>query len=256
MNPISGDWGLRLRDWTNATLQDKTDGLYWDNIRLDGSVEKTKWTYNTALMIESDLMMYQITKDPKQLAAAEKLADASLKEWQDPNTGRFQNDAKFTHLLCESLIQLYQSDHNIKYLNAVRRNAAYATHHVYDAAGGGYWGDWGAKTHKAGEEKDLLENASVARLFWMLAPYPDSGELLTRGVSLAGRGRDAAAEPLLRQAADSDAEAVEARYRLWKVLGREKKTAEAATQQAILVKKSEDPVLKKRLEAVGWKAPG
>ncbi len=249
-------WGTRLRDWTNANLQDKTDSLYWDNVRLDGSVEKTKWTYNTALMIESDLVMYQITKGPKQLAAAERLADASLKEWQDPDTGRFQNDAKFTHLLCESLIQLYQVDHNTAYLNAVRRNAAFATQHVYDAAGGGYWGNWGAKTRKTDERKDLLENASVARLFWMLAPYEDSGELLARGVSLAGQGRDAQAEPLLRQAADSDTEAVEARYRLWKVLVREKKGANAAAQDAILVKKAQDPDLRKRLEAVGWKAPG
>ena len=248
-------WGTRLRDWTNTTLQDKTDGLYWDNIGLNGSVEKTKWTYNTALMIESDLVMHEITKDPKQLSAAERLADASLKQWQDPDTGRFQNDAKFTHLLCESLIQLYQVDHNIAYLNAVRRNAAFATHHVYDAAGGGYWGDWGAKEHKPDERKNLLENASVARLFWMLAPYPDSGELLQRGVALAGQGRDAQAEPLLRQAADSDTEAVEARYRLWKVLSRQKKTAAAAAQQAILVKKSQDPALKKRLETIGWKAP-
>ena len=249
-------WGTRLRDWTNATLQDKTDGLYWDNIRLDGSVEKTKWTYNTALMMEANLVLYEIHKDPKLLADTERLADASLKQWQDPDTGRFQNDAKFTHLLCESLIQLYQVDHNVKYLNAVRRNAAFATHHVYDAVGGGYWGNWGAKTHSPDERKDLLENASVARLFWMLAPYADSDELLTQGVSLAGRGRDAAAEPLLRQAADSDTEAVEARYRLWKVLGREKKTADAAAQQAILVQKSQDPALKARLEAVGWNAPG
>ncbi len=253
--PDQRDWGVRLRDWTNANLQDKTDGLYWDNVRLDGSVEKIKWTYNTALMIESDLVMHQITKDPKHLAAAERLADASLKQWQDPDTGRFQNDAKFTHLLCESLIQLYQVDHNIAYLNAVRRNAAFATHHVYDAAGGGYWGNWGAKERKPDERKDLLENASVARLFWMLAPYPDSGELLARGVALAGQKRDAAAEPLLRQAADSDTEAVEARYRLWKVLGRQKKTADAAAQEAILVKQAQDPAMKKRLEAVGWKAP-
>ncbi len=246
-------WGTRLRDWTTANLQDKSDGLYWDNVKLDGSVEKTKWTYNTALMIESDLTMYKITKDPKHLTAAESLAEASLKQWQDPNTGRFQNDAKFTHLLCEALVHLYAVDHNTRYLNAVRRNAAFATHHVYDAAGGGYWADWNAKTHKADEEKDLLENASVARLFWMLAPYADSGELLTRGVTLAGQGRDAQAEPLLRQAADSDAEAVEARYRLWKVLGRENKTADAAAQQAILVQKAQDPALKTRLEAVGWK---
>ena len=254
------DWGLRLHTWTDATLQDK-DGLYWDNIRLDGTVEKAKWTYNTGLMIEADVLLSQMRHDPKALAEAERSADAGLAAWQDPETGRIENGANFTHLFCESLIRLYEVDHKIAYLNAVRRHAAYGYRYVHDPAHGGFWSDWKARDHQADEPKELLENASDARLFWLLAPYPDSTELSARGLRAAGKGKDAQAEEWLRQAADSDAEDVEARYRLWKVLEREKKTTAASAEEQALTKMARRDDLRKRLEELGWRgtpsgAPG
>jgi len=245
------DWGLRLHQWTDTTLQDK-DGLYWDNIRLDGTVEKAKWTYNTGLMIEADVLLFQMRRDPKALAEAERSADAALLAWQDPETGRFENGANFTHLLCESLIRLYEVDHKIAYLNAVRRHAAYGYRYVHDPAQGGFWSDWKMRDHRPDEAKELLENASDARLFWLLTPYPDAEELSARGMKAAGRGKDAQAEQWLRQAADSDTEDVEARYRLWKVLVREKKTAAASAEEQALTKMGGNDALRKRLEALGW----
>ena len=61
----------------------------------------------------------------------------------------------------------------MKYLNAVRRQAEYAYAHVRDPQGG-YWDDWKAASHAPDERKSLIENASVARLFWLLAPYPEA----------------------------------------------------------------------------------
>ena len=52
----------RLTLWTNAHLQD-TDGLYWDNIKLDGTVDKTKWSYNTALMLRANCLLFQETRE-------------------------------------------------------------------------------------------------------------------------------------------------------------------------------------------------
>ena len=248
------DWGLRLHNWTDATLRDK-DGLYWDNINLNGTIGKTKWTYNTGLMIESDVRLYQIKHDPKYLAEAEKSANAAIAAWQDPETGRFQNGATFTHLLCESLIRLYEADHKVAYLNAVRRHVAYGDRYIRDAAQGGFWSEWEKRDHKPDEPKALLENASDARMLWLLAPYPDSEALTARGTQAAGRGRNAQAEQWLRQAADSDTEAVEARYRLWKVLQREKKTADAVTEEQALTHLARRDDLRKRLEALGWGAP-
>ncbi len=248
------DWGLRLHSWTDKTLKD-TDGLYWDNIRLDGTIGKAKFTYNTALMIEADILIYQRQHDRKALAEAEQSADAALTTWQDPDTGRFENGANFTHLLCESLIQLYEADHHIAYLNAVRRHAAYGYRYVHDAAGGGYWSDWKAQSHAPGEAKNLLENASDARIFWLLAPYPDSGALYAKGMAASVHGDDAHAEEWLREAADSDTEAVEARFQLWQTLRHEKKTAAAGAEDQTLAKLARREDLRKRLEAMGWRSP-
>ena len=244
-------WGRRLRDWTDRTLRD-TDSLYWDNIKRDGKIEKTKWTYNAALMIEADTRLAQITHDPQALKAAEKIADSAISTWQDPKTGRFQNDAVFTHLLCEALVRLYEADHNAAYLNAVRRHAAYGERSVRDAAGGGYWAHWDRTDH-SGDEKTLIENAAVARIFWLLAPYADSQALQTQGQAALRRGKTAQAETLLRQAAASDTDAVEARYQLWKVLTRERKAADAQAEAQKLAALAADPALRTRLEAQGWR---
>ena len=248
------DWALRIVNWVDATLK-ADNGLYWDNIALDGKVEKTEWTYNTGLMIQADLLLFQTQGDRKALGEAERSADAAIATWQDLATGAFTNNANFTHLLCEGLLRLYQADHDIRYLDAVRRHAAFGYRYVRDAQGGGYWNDWTKTPHKADERKALLENASDARLFWLLAPYPDVDMLYDRGVKAAASGHDAAAQGLLQQAADSDTEAVEARYRLWRVLQRERKSSAAQAQAQKLVAASADPGLKARLTAIGWKPP-
>ncbi|MBV9850297.1 MAG: hypothetical protein JO250_11530 [Armatimonadetes bacterium] len=255
---VAGDkdqlaWALKIRTWLNGKLQD-TDGLYWDDINLKGDIGKTKWTYNTALMIRTNTLLFQQFHDRAYLKEAEREADASIKAWQDPDTGRFQNNALFTHLLCESLLRLYDADHDVRYLNAVRRHAAYGYRYVHDPAGG-WWGDWDRKTHPADERKVLIENAADARLFWLLTPYQDVDELNNAGIQAAAHGQNARAETLFRQAADSDTEAVEAHYRLWRVLQREKKTRDADAEAARLAAFAKTPAFAARLQALGWHQP-
>ncbi len=244
-------WGPRLVTWTNAHLK-ADDGLYWDNIGLDGRIGKAEFTYNAALMIEADVLLARTPGNTTALPDAEKIADTAITTWQDPATGAFANDSNFTHLLCESLIQLYQADHHLTYLNAVRRHAAYGYRSVRDAQNGGYWNSWHRLSHDPDERKSLLENASDGRLFWLLAPYPDVEQLYAQGMHAVITGDDVQAELLLGQAADSDTEDVEARYQWWRVLVREHKDTDAAAQQAKLVALSTDPKLKARLTAVGW----
>lgn len=247
-------WAVRLRDWTNKTLQDK-DGLYWDNINLDGKIQTAKWTYNSGLMIRTDVLFYDLGHNPDDLREARRVADAALAAWTDPATGSLQkteNSPRFTHLLCEALLSLYDATHDLKYLNAVRRQAAFGYRVARDPAGG-YRDHWTVDPPKPDERKSLIENASAARLFWMLAPYQDVDELSAAGVKAAANKQDARAELLLHQAFDSDPQAVEAGFRLWRVLTREKKTAAANKLAADLAVSAQNPALKARLEAAGWK---
>lgn len=248
------EWAVRIHDWTDAHLLD-SDGLYWDNIDLEGKIQKHKWSYNTALMIWTKVLFFQLRKDKKALAEARRLADAGLTAWTDPATGspqRTEDAPRFTHLFCESLLRLYDATRDVKYLNAVRRHAAFAYRYARDPKGG-YWDKWKVIEHAPDEPKTLIENASAARLFWLLAPYQDIEELLEAGKQAASKGQDRRAEELLRQAADSDVEAVEARYRLHSVLLRQKKTAAAAAEATALAELAKDPAKRKILEALGWR---
>ena len=101
------DTARRLYVWTNAHLQD-SDGLYWDNVKLDGQVEKTKFTYNTALMLRADALFYGITREKKYLDEAERVAKAAEAHWFRKETGAIADSGMFAHHLCEAFFALDQ----------------------------------------------------------------------------------------------------------------------------------------------------
>lgn len=42
-------------------LQDSTDYLYFDNIFLDGKIDRSKYAYNSGQMMQSATLLYQFT---------------------------------------------------------------------------------------------------------------------------------------------------------------------------------------------------
>ncbi len=91
-----------LYAWTKATLQDPADGLLWDNVNLAGGVDRTKWSYNTALMIRAAAELARLTGDRRYGDDAERMARASEARWTDPATGAIRDGGRFAHLLLES----------------------------------------------------------------------------------------------------------------------------------------------------------
>ena len=71
-------WAERLFGWVEATLRDPTDGLYWDHIKLDGTIERTKWSYNQGTMLGAATLLGQATGNDRFLARARAIADAAL----------------------------------------------------------------------------------------------------------------------------------------------------------------------------------
>ncbi|HEY3269514.1 MAG TPA: glycoside hydrolase family 76 protein [Armatimonadota bacterium] len=161
-------WAKRIVEWTNRTFQD-ADGLFWDNLTVDGTLNKTKWTYNSALMIRSNVLLYEATGDEPYLAEARRIADAGLAAWADPETGAIANTARFSHLFCEALLRLHDATGQPGYLEAVRRHAEFGDRYVR-CSDGGYHNAWTVE-HPADERRELIENASAARLLWELAEY-------------------------------------------------------------------------------------
>ena len=87
--------------WTKKNLQ-APDGLYWDNIKLDGTVEKTKWSYNSALMLRTAKELSRFTKQPTYQRDADRLEAACIKQWVKAD-GTIDDELQFAHLLFENL---------------------------------------------------------------------------------------------------------------------------------------------------------
>lgn len=157
----------RLYEWTNANLQD-SDGLYWDNIHLDGKVEKTKFTYNTALMIRANCLLNAVTRDPKYLKEAERIADASVKKWVGPENGTIGDTGKFAHMLIEAFLAVHERDHDPKWANIVVRCLDWVHANISDPDG--HYPDLWYRPQKDVMKKfTLIEQASAARAYLIAA---------------------------------------------------------------------------------------
>lgn len=97
-------FALRTYRWIRR-LQDE-DGLYWDNIHLNGRIEKTKWSYNTALMIEAELLLAELEHKQKHRDEALRMGQAATHRWIDPDTGAIRDHIFFAMRLNEAFAKL------------------------------------------------------------------------------------------------------------------------------------------------------
>jgi hypothetical protein len=72
------DWARRLFGWVEQTMKDPADGLYWDHIALDGTIEKTKWSYNQGAMLGAAALFFRYTGDYGYLHRGQEIARASV----------------------------------------------------------------------------------------------------------------------------------------------------------------------------------
>ncbi|HOX40074.1 MAG TPA: glycoside hydrolase family 76 protein [Candidatus Brocadiia bacterium] len=190
--------GDAILDWTLANLRDPQDGLMWDNIKLDGTVDKTKFSYNTALTIRALAIRSTIETDPARAKAwldmARQSADSALKTWQVPDTGAFKGASMFAHLLAESLLELGAVTGERKYTDAVIRAVEFVAQRNRDAEGN-YPENWDDIPQKPLEKCKLIHAASAARACFVLADALAASEIETMNPSqTAGRTKEIAGE--------------------------------------------------------------
>ncbi|MBC8100971.1 MAG: hypothetical protein H7Z41_00085 [Cytophagales bacterium] len=155
----------RLRSWLQSTLRDPVDGLYWDNINAaTGAVEKTKWSYNSALPLRLEMGLAAHWRSPVYQGEAALLAEASRRRWFDPTRKLIQDDACFAHLLTEALIQASQATGEQRF-----RDASLATLDTLWAAvqrpDGVYPAKWALPPDADSKPGQLIAIASAARAY-------------------------------------------------------------------------------------------
>ncbi|NLN89037.1 MAG: hypothetical protein GX134_02615 [candidate division WS1 bacterium] len=165
--------GDRLLGWVLDRLQDPEDLLMWDNMRLDGSVEHTKWSYNTALTIRALLMAAEAgsrlgtTRELRGLAR--RMTDAAVERWVNRDTGGIRDGSAFAHLLVEALLIAGDSLGASRYREVAHR-ALVRLHDEARDSHGRYPNSWEAVTTEALAEWTLMGQAAAARALLIAQP--------------------------------------------------------------------------------------
>lgn len=68
------EWAEKTYAWTKDNLQDPSDYLYYDHISLDGTLNESKYTYNTGCMLAAAATLYDLTKKEAYLTDARNIA--------------------------------------------------------------------------------------------------------------------------------------------------------------------------------------
>lgn len=132
-----------LYAWCKEMLQDPSDYLYWDNVRLSDEqdpnseiiVSEEKYTYNSGQPIQAASLLYHITQDQQYLTDAQNIAAAAYDKWFIP----FESDILgesfqilepghvwFQAIMFRGYIELYKIDHNRTYITAYEKTLTHA----------------------------------------------------------------------------------------------------------------------------------
>ncbi|HZT53145.1 MAG TPA: glycoside hydrolase family 76 protein [Gaiellaceae bacterium] len=112
-------WAQRMIGWVEQCLHGP-DGLYWDHLAGDGSVDETEWSYNQGSMLEAYRLLYAATGDPSDLARAVAIADATLAAFR----GRWSHEPPaFAAIFFRRLLALAGVARRSDYVTAAQRYA-------------------------------------------------------------------------------------------------------------------------------------
>ncbi len=171
--PAYLDDALRLYRWTREKLQ-SPEGLYWDNIKPDGSVDRATYSYNTGLMLRAASLLHAATNDAAYLEEAKRVAHAAEARWVDPATGGMRDGGRFAHLLLEGFLALADEDHDPHWVELDRKALVFVHEQVRDT-GGRYGGRWDRAPRGPLTSFPLLNQASEARAYWVAALQGETG---------------------------------------------------------------------------------
>ena len=138
LHQITGDRrylgdALRFYRWTNAVLQ-RPDGLYHDHLKLDGSIEKTIWTYNQGVPIGVNVLLWRATREAQYLAEAKRVAAASRERFTIAQLDR--QPPPFNAIYFKNLLLLESVTGERQHLAAMRAYADHMWRNRSDAASG------------------------------------------------------------------------------------------------------------------------
>lgn len=168
--------GKALYHWTKENLQDRVDHLYFDNIHLDGQVDKTKYSYNSGQMIQAAALLYSLTGEDQYLEDAKQVATASHEFFFSQGDGHIPllrgDNVWFHAVMLRGFIELYHLDGDRSYLDLFKQNMEFAWAHMRDK-NGLFGSDWTLK--RPSTRKWLLNQFAMVEMFARLSSVYEQG---------------------------------------------------------------------------------
>ena len=162
------DWAKRLYDWNRSCLR-SSEGLYQNDISLDGTVNPTLWIYNSGAMIGAGVLLHRATGDARYLTQARADADAALAYWTEGNR-YFDQPAVFNAIFFKNLMLLDSARHDARYRAVVEEYAEHTWQHNRDPALGLFrFPPSGGGPYDPSYRPETLEQAAVVQTFALLA---------------------------------------------------------------------------------------
>ncbi|MCX2574160.1 glycoside hydrolase family 76 protein [Pedobacter sandarakinus] len=119
------NWGKRFYQWMFMHLRNK-EGIYYNDIKMDGKTNPTYYTYNTGSMLEASVLLYNITKQKNYLDEAHLVAKNAYNFFtvsKGKKDLQFQIDLPwFVTVLFRGYESLYHIDHNPEYLKTITKD--------------------------------------------------------------------------------------------------------------------------------------
>lgn len=164
--------GKSFYNWTMTHLEDSTLHIIWNSLStVNGKPDKAFYTYNTGTMIQSSVRLYRITGEKKYLNNAQRLAEGSYQYFvkKSEKGFRYIDDLSwFNVVLFRGYQELYDVDHNSKYVDAIISGADWAWENARDEAGLIYK-DWTGQKDEKKQPKWLLDESCMAELYARIA---------------------------------------------------------------------------------------
>jgi len=147
-------------------------GVYVNDKKMDGTVNKTYFTYNSGSMLEASVMLYKFKKDKKYLKEAKTIAEGAFNHFSQAKadgTREFQIDLPwFATVLFRGYESLYHIDGNYKYIEAITRKLDEAWENSRDKYGLVTY-NWTATPEELAKPKWLLNETCIAELYGRLS---------------------------------------------------------------------------------------
>jgi hypothetical protein len=155
--------GLRLYNWLiTSTAYRYSTGIFHES-------GEGPLGYQTAVVTQAAVMLYRITGDNIYLSEAQYMAKAMEIEFISSTTHRLNQHGKWGgHDMTNAYVDLYEIDHNPRWLNIVVGYLVYLQDNGFDPITGRYPAVWNSTEIANG----LIDNASVARALWRMASTP------------------------------------------------------------------------------------